>query len=179
MRVGRVAAHALLRLLWLLALRGALAANDDKAALTALYAATNGASWKSSCKQGWDLSTEPCNGTTTMWHGLNKDTNLVGGCSSDGRVLALWLGDCGLRGSLPTEVGLLTTATYIYLHQNSIGGTVPLQLGRLTSSLITLDLSVNRLSGTMPSQIGLLPPQHAGGVLQLPLPARAFPPSTS
>jgi hypothetical protein len=31
----------------------------------------------------------------------------------------------------------------------------------------------------VPSQIGLLLPQHAGGVLQLPLPARPFPPSTS
>ena len=42
MCVGRGAAHALVRLLWLLALRGALATNRDKESLTALYQATSG-----------------------------------------------------------------------------------------------------------------------------------------
>ena len=62
MCVGRGAAHALVRLLWLLALRGALATNRDKESLTALFQATNGTGWNSDCK--WDLSTEPCNGAT-------------------------------------------------------------------------------------------------------------------
>ena len=85
MGVGRGAALALVRLVWVLALRGALAANNDKEGLVALYEATNGASWysrQSACKQGWDLSTEPCNGTTANWGGI-VNINGDAGCSSE------------------------------------------------------------------------------------------------
>ena len=68
----RGAAHALL---WLLALRGALASNNDKLALTAFYEAMHGVSWGSNaggdCRSGW-LSSEPCDGAQPI--GLGSQT---------------------------------------------------------------------------------------------------------
>ena len=42
------------------------------------------------------------------------------------------------------------------LGHNQLSGTIPVELGNLTS-LISLDLEDNQLSGTIPAEIGNLP----------------------
>ena len=65
----------------------------DKAALTALYNATDGANWTTNTN--WS-SDEPL----SSWHGVTTN--------SDGRVTALALNDNGLDGTLPAALGDLS-----------------------------------------------------------------------
>ena len=61
-----------------------------------------------------------------------------------------------IYGTIPSEVGLLTQLTEIWLDSNQLlSGTIPSQLGLLTQ-LTLLWLCSNQLSGTIPSQLGLL-----------------------
>ena len=61
------------------------------------------------------------------------------------------------NGSLPSQIGLLSSLTKLYLDQNPfLVGTIPTQFGMLTN-LDNLDLSiVPGLVGTIPTQLGLL-----------------------
>ena len=61
--------------------------------------------------------------------------------------------DNGLSGSIPTEIGLLSTLEYLQLYVNDLTGTIPSQLGTL-SSLGRLYLHNNKLTGQTPSQLG-------------------------
>ena len=64
-----------------------------------------------------------------------------------------------LSGTLPTELGQLSSLQYLGLGANSLSGTVPTELGRLATSLTDgLYLWRNRLSGTLPSQLAQLRP---------------------
>jgi hypothetical protein len=56
------------------------------------------------------------------------------------------------RGSLPSELGLLTHATEIFLDDNFLSGTIPTELGRMTS-VEKLFLQFNYLTGTIPSEL--------------------------
>ncbi|KAK3281766.1 hypothetical protein CYMTET_10457 [Cymbomonas tetramitiformis] len=69
-----------------------------------------------------------------------------------------------LTGTVPTELGLLSSATVLYLHENRLTGTVPTELG-LLSSAQDLFLDHNRLTGTVPTELGLL--SSAEGLPQL------------
>jgi len=59
-----------------------------------------------------------------------------------------------ISGTVPSEVGLLTQITHLYLNYNSISGTIPSQLG--LTQITDLQLQQNSLSGTMPSEILML-----------------------
>ncbi|CAB9497088.1 Leucine Rich Repeat [Seminavis robusta] len=61
----------------------------------------------------------------------------------------------GLAGTLPEELGLLTSLTYIKLGKDNIGGTIISQFGSLPK-LWGLHLFGSRLTGTIPSELGLL-----------------------
>jgi Leucine Rich Repeat len=61
--------------------------------------------------------------------------------------------DSNLSGSLPPEIGLLTTAKTFRIHGNNIRGSIPSTIGRL-SLLSVLDCNSNKLSGSIPSEIG-------------------------
>ena len=64
-----------------------------------------------------------------------------------------------LRGTVPPEIGHLSSLKLLYLSRNELSGTIPEALGRLVQ-LRYLGLSHNRLTGTVPS--------HAfGGLLRL------------
>ncbi|WP_419553138.1 cell wall-binding repeat-containing protein [Candidatus Poriferisodalis sp.] len=82
------------------------------------------------------------------WHGVGLN-------DSSTRVAALWLGDYGLQGEIPTELGNLTSLTQLYLDSNQLSGSIPSGLGGLTS-LTILDLHSNELSGPIPSGLGNL-----------------------
>jgi Leucine-rich repeat (LRR) protein len=57
-----------------------------------------------------------------------------------------------LNGTIPTELGRLTNVQELYFIYNHLTGTVPSQLGNL-SKLERLSLFRMQLSGSMPSEI--------------------------
>lgn len=65
------------------------------------------------------------------------------------------LSDNKITGSIPAEVGNLTTLTNLNLSDNNISGTIPSSVGNLTN-LTNLDLGENSISGSIPPEIGNL-----------------------
>ena len=115
--------------------------NPDRAALVALYEATNGANWKDNTN--W-LSDRPL----SQWYGVTTNAN--------GRVTRLGLIGNDLSGELPSELGNLTKLEVLYLHgANDLSGALPAWLGNLTN-LRHLFLDGNRLSGVLPAELGNL-----------------------
>ena len=140
------------RAAWLVGLVGALVLGmpavgsgqgtvaDDRAALEALYDATNGANW--SRNDNWKTD-EPLG----QWFGVTTD--------SDGRVVFLESSGNQLSGTIPGEIGNLTRLEYLDLSSNRLGSTIPGEIWNL-ASLGALFLSDNQLSGTIPGGIGNL-----------------------
>ena len=60
-----------------------------------------------------------------------------------------------LTGKIPTELGLLSSLTFLSLGPNRLTGTLPTEIGLLTS-LTDLRLYFNTFTGTLPTEIGLL-----------------------
>ena len=110
----------------------------DRAALVALYNATNGDNWTD--KENW-LSDEPLG----EWQGVTTD--------DDGRVTQIRLWENNLIGSIPADLGNLTSLNLLALHINQLNGSIPMELGNL-SNLTVLDLFGNQLSGQIPSELG-------------------------
>ena len=87
--------------------------NTDRAALAALYNATNGSSWL--VDTNW-LS----NGPLGEWHGVSTD--------ADGRVAELDLDGKQLSGPISSELGNLDNLEVLELHYNQLSGCVPAKL---------------------------------------------------
>ena len=115
--------------------------DSDRAALAALYQATDGARWRS--RKDW-LSDAPLG----AWFGVTAD-------KKTGRVTELDLSRNQLSGGIPAELGRLTRLRQMSLSGNQLSGTIPPALGQLTR-LKTLRLSGNQLSGTIPTELGRL-----------------------
>ena len=81
----------------------------------------------------------------TSWDGVT-----TGGTPS--RVTQLDLSDNSLDGSIPAELGNLSSLQRLRLNSNSLSGSIPSELGDL-SSLERLVLSGNSLSGDIPSDL--------------------------
>ena len=114
-------------------------AAGDRAALMALYDATNGASWGDSTNWG---SSRPLG----EWHGVTTDPY--------GNVTELGLHTNGLTGEIPAALGSMTNLTELWLSYNDLTGEIPAALGSLTN-LTVLDLSFNgRLTGEIPAALG-------------------------
>ena len=109
----------------------------DRAALVALYNATDGPNWYRN--PNW-LSDKPL----SSWHGVMPDHT--------GRVGRLSLRDNGLTGTMPPELGALSNLTELDLRGNRLSGPVPSELGNLTD-LRKLNLSHNRFSGELPRSL--------------------------
>ena len=112
----------------------------DRAALVALYEATNGANWRSN--DNW-LSDRPIG----EWHGVTTDRS--------GLVTELSLDFNRLSGEIPEELGSLVNLQYLLLSENRLSGEIPAELGNLTN-LEWLGLGRNRLSGEIPGELGSL-----------------------
>ena len=108
------------------------AGSAERAALVALYHATDGANWKSN--DNW-LTDEP----VATWYGVFTDSN--------GHVNRLDLEDNGLRGAIP-DLGALSNLWEVNLSRNQLTGPIP-HLGNLTD-LTKLNLIFNQLSGPIP-----------------------------
>ena len=114
--------------------------NPDRAALVALYHATNGQSWDES--DNW-LTDAPLDD----WDHVRTDDY--------GRVVDLSLGGNDLIGHIPPELGDLSELKFLELDGNLLTGTLPPELGKLVN-LVELFLEENRLTGTIPSEFGNL-----------------------
>ena len=112
----------------------------DRAALVALYNATDGPNWTNN--HNW-LSEVPIG----EWYGVSVDDT--------GRVTDLGLSGNRLSGEIPSELGGLSNLEELYLNDNQLSGEIPSTLGSL-SSLIELYLNDNLLSGEIPSELGNL-----------------------
>ncbi|GFZ17628.1 transmembrane kinase-like 1 [Actinidia rufa] len=105
---------------------------------------------------------------------LSKDPSLY--------LLSLQLPSAGLSGTLPRELGELSSLQSLYLSVNSLSGTVPLELG-YSSSLSNIDLGDNLLNGSLPTSIWnlcdrLISLRLHGNSLSGSLPEPALPNST-
>ncbi|CAB9505249.1 LRR receptor-like serine threonine-protein kinase [Seminavis robusta] len=59
-------------------------------------------------------------------------------------------------GTVPSELGALEKAMLIYLHENDLSGTIATELGLLTSTMRQIYLHTNSLTGTIPTELGQL-----------------------
>ena len=116
-------------------------AATDRAALEALYDATDGPGWT----DGTSWKTAAPLGD---WHGVTTDAS--------GRVTELRLGDNGLTGSIPAALGSLARLGWLDLSSNELNGPIPGALRSLTN-LFFLNLSRNQLSGSVPEWLGNMP----------------------
>ena len=112
----------------------------DRAALVALYNATDGANWTENTN--W-LSNEPLG----EWHGVTTE--------EDGRVTELNLRENNLTGDIPSGLGRLVRLERLDLQGNHLTGSIPGELSNLTS-LQRVDLDYNQLTGALQSWLGNL-----------------------
>ena len=92
----------------------------------------------------------------TNWGSPTEPLNTWFGVKVDGNgnVTELALPDNNLSGPLPAELGSLTSLTTLDLSDNQLSGTIP-DLSSLTQ-LQTLNLGDNQLSGTIPDWLSSL-----------------------
>ena len=112
--------------------------SPDRAALIALFNATNGANWVDG--ENW-LSDNPIG----EWRGVIAD--------EDSRVAALDLSSNNLSGAIPPEIGDMSKLTSLDLSGNDLSGKIPAAVGNLVN-LDSLNLADNRLSGQIPPSLG-------------------------
>ena len=112
--------------------------------LRALYESTDGDNWKGN--NGWDFTGVPTADGLTHWDRLfTLDRVLIG----------LNLYDNNLAGTIPPELGQLSTLTLFDLSINSLVGSIPRELGQL-SHVKSFRLERNSLTGSIPQELGQL-----------------------
>ena len=116
---------------------------SQMSALAALYEATDGDDWTDNTN--W-LSDKPVG----EWHGVMVDKPY------DYNVIRLELGNNGLSGRIPPELGKLTSLRRLSLFGNQLSGNIPAELGNL-SNLESLSLGGNRISGCLPDGLRYVP----------------------
>ena len=114
------------------------APTGDRAALVALYNATDGPNWTNSANWLSDRHIRD-------WYGVTTDRN--------GRVTEIELRDNGLIGELPDEFRMLTRLKVLNLGSNQIIGPLPAWVGEL-SHLRRLLLDRNVFTGELPPELG-------------------------
>ena len=122
--------------------------DPDRAALVALYEATDGPNWTNN--ENWLTDAPLCE-----WYGVGVTARTYRGgelvrCSRPAR-LALFNND--LSGPIPAELGDLASLERLDLSENDLSGSIPPELGNL-ASLEHLSLYNNALSGPIPPELG-------------------------
>ena len=166
---GRMLAAFVLLLFSLFCTSGVAWAQSEREVLEAFYSATGGDSWTSSLN--WSSNIPAATDLDTL-HGVTADSNgqvvkrlrlrsnnLTGTIPTElgqlSSLTQLWLSENQLSGSIPAELGNLTSLTWLWLSKNQLSGTIPTELGQL-SSLTQLWLDDNRLTGSIPAELGSL-----------------------
>ena len=136
----------------------------DRAALVALYNATDGANWANNTswlsddalRDWYGVSTDSDDRVLTLSLYTNQLTGTIPPELGDLSELdTLYLDGNALTGSIPAELGQLSSLKLLFLDNNDLTGSIPTQLGQL-SELTTLKLSQNQLTGSIPTQLGQL-----------------------
>ena len=125
--------------------------NPDRAALVALYEATDGPNWVSSDNWLTDAPLGEWHGVTTDPFGRVVRLDLAGRWDSEARV---WIRH-GLTGSIPPKLASLAQLRTLYLASNRLTGSIPAELGNL-SNLRELNLQDNDITGPIPPEFGNL-----------------------
>ena len=138
---------------------------DDRAALEALYNATDGPNWPDNTNWLTDAPIGDWHGVTTNSAGrvVRLDMNgnqLTGEIPKElGNLASLEELDLNnnyqLTGEIPEELGNLASLEKLWLQGNQLTGEIPEELGNL-ASLEKLGLSANRLTGGIPEELGNL-----------------------
>ena len=110
--------------------------------LRILYLSTNGENWRNFASTSWFGAASVCE-----WGSFNAQCN---GNGQQVDELRLW--NYNLQGTIPDELGLLTSLTFSDLGNNQLTGTIPSQIGQLTA-LWSIGLSDNQLTGTIPATL--------------------------
>ena len=113
-------------------------------------------------QQGWlcsNISNQIPLTSVCTWAGLV--------CDGGGAVTTVYLSGLYLTGSIPHEIGLISSLTHIELNDNALTGSFPTLLGALSNmiymeelaikdfaNLEYLDISQNSFSGIIPSFVG-------------------------
>jgi Leucine-rich repeat (LRR) protein len=133
-------------LLWQAATTHARLVSQEYDILEKFYYSTNGNSWLSQCQQRWNFNgfSDPC---IQSWFGV---TCTPSSCiDTDCYVSSLTFTSCNLTGTLPEEIGNLSTLNSLSLGENSIAGTLPSSISK--PNLNFLELGNNLFSGSLPS----------------------------
>ena len=126
------------------------ASHPDRAALVALYNATDGPNWVNNENWLTDAPLRDWYGVATDASGRVVRVDLAGRWDSEAQE---WI-PYGLSGPIPPELGSLANLQDLYLNANELTGTIPAELGSL-ANLTRLDLFENQLSGPIrPSSAG-------------------------
>ena len=112
--------------------------NPDRAALVALYEATDGPNWLNN--ENW-LTDAPLGD----WYGVRMLGDRVG---------YLDLRRNGLAGPIPAQLGTLSGLRTLRLGDNTLTGPIPAELANTRLRILTLD--DNELSGPIPRELGRL-----------------------
>ena len=138
--------------------------SPDRAALVALYNATDGLNWANNTNWLGDRPIGEWFGVTTFFKGRVTKLRLSGNqltgeippeLGNLDYLISLDLNVNRLTGTVAPELGKLTYLTSLSLSWNGLTGEIPPELGNLTN-LTSLGLSDNRLTGEMPSELGNL-----------------------
>jgi len=115
---------------------------SEYAALYSLYRSTGGEDWTDNTNwlSGFHAS---------LWYGITVE---------NGHVIGVVLPANNLRGTIPPELGNLTSLRSLMLDSNKLTGAIPPELGNI-NSLLLLWLDGNSLSGDLPSFLAE-PPEH-------------------
>ena len=127
------------------------ASHPDRAALVALYNATDGPNWVNNENWLTDAPLRDWYGVATDASGRVVRVDLAGRWDSEAQE---WI-PYGLSGPIPPELGSLANLQDLYLNANELTGTIPAELGSL-ANLTRLDLFENQLSGPIPPELGRL-----------------------
>eukprot|EP01042_Synura_sphagnicola_P036860 gene36860-biopygen31392 len=105
----------------------------------------------------WSFGTPPSNqsvGIASYAKGLCQSP-WTGVTCSGGLVVGLDLRALGVKGKLPTSLGVLSGLTLLVLSSNGISGSIVPELSHLTN-LNSLEVDSNLISGTVPSALSSL-----------------------